>query len=70
MMRLKSDLADICNKACEGKLENQTLDWDSRKAVGVVMAAKGYPYDYKKEKLEICLKNMMDLRYFMQEQNL
>ena len=48
MMRLKSDLADICNKACEGKLENQTLDWDSRKAVGVVMAAKGYPNDYKK----------------------
>ena len=62
MMRLKSDLADICNKACEGKLENQTLDWDLRKAVGVVMAAKGYPYDYKKEKkLKICLKNMMDL---------
>ena len=48
MMRLKSDLADICNKACEGKLENQTLDWESRKAVGVVMAAKGYPNDYKK----------------------
>ena len=48
MMRLKSDLADICNKACEGKLENQTLDWDSRKAVGIVMAAKGYPNDYKK----------------------
>ena len=48
MMRLKSDLADICNKACEGKLENQTLDWDSRKAVGVVMAAKGYPNDYEK----------------------
>ena len=50
MMRLKSDLADICNKACEGKLENQTLDWDSRKAVGVVMAAKGYPNDYEKGK--------------------
>ena len=48
MMRLKSDLADICNKACEGKLENQTLHWDSRKAVGIVMAAKGYPNDYKK----------------------
>ena len=48
MMRLKSDLADICNKACEGKLENQTLDWDPRKAVGIVMAAKGYPNDYKK----------------------
>ena len=71
MMRLKSDLADICNKACEGKLENQTLDWDSRKAVGVVMAAKVTHMTIKKEKkLEICLKNMMDLRYFMQEQNL
>ena len=46
MMRLKSDLADICNKACEGKLENQTLDWDSRKAVGVVMA-KEVAYDIK-----------------------
>ena len=71
MMRLKSDLADICNKACEGKLENQTLDWDSRKAVGVVMAAKGYPNDYKKGKKikNLPMKNMMDLRYFMQEQN-
>lgn len=50
MMRLKSDLANICYKACEGKLENQTLDWDPRKAIGIVMAANGYPHKYEKNK--------------------
>ena len=50
MMRLKSDIADLCNQACEDRLSEQPLEWDQRKALGVVMASKGYPYEYKKGK--------------------
>jgi len=31
MMRLKSDIADLCNQACEDRLSEQTLEWDQRK---------------------------------------
>ena len=48
MMRLKSDLADLCYKACEKKLAGESLEWDQRKSLGVVMAAKGYPHKYEK----------------------
>ena len=50
MMRLKSDIVDLCYKACENKLNNKTLEWDHRKALGVVMASKGYPFEYEKDK--------------------
>ena len=43
MMRLKSDLVELCNAAIDGKLESVTTDWDERAALGVVLAAKGYP---------------------------
>ena len=36
MMRIKSDLADLCFKACENDLENQIIEWDERKSLGVV----------------------------------
>jgi phosphoribosylamine--glycine ligase len=48
MMRLKSDLAALCIAACDGQLAGNTTEWDKRAAVGVVMAAGGYPGDYKK----------------------
>jgi len=48
MLRLKSDLVDLCIDACEGKLAGKTTEWDSRAAVGIVMAAGGYPGDYNK----------------------
>ena len=51
MMRLKSDLADICEKACESKLANEELAWDERKSIGIVMASKGYPFKYQKDKV-------------------
>ena len=48
MMRLKSDLPALCLKALDGKLDQVDTEWDSRPALGVVMAAKGYPEDYAK----------------------
>ena len=50
MMRLKSDLAELCYKACKGKLKNQEIELENRKSLGVVIAAKGYPHEYEKEK--------------------
>ena len=43
MMRLKSDLVDVMCAAVDGKLDQVELDWDRRTALGVVMAAHGYP---------------------------
>lgn len=43
MMRLQSDLVTLCLAAIDGALDKQTLQWDSRAALGVVMAAEGYP---------------------------
>ncbi len=47
MMRLKSDLAELCLLAIKGRLDEASADWDSRCALGVVLAAKGYPSSYK-----------------------
>ena len=43
MMRLKSDLADLLDHAVDGTLDQIEADWDGRVAVGVVLAAAGYP---------------------------
>ena len=48
MMRLKSDLVDVMLAATEGKLDQLELQWDRRTALGVVMAAAGYPEDPRK----------------------
>jgi len=48
MMRLQSDLVALCNAAVDGKLDTQTAAWDARPAIGVVLAAKGYPDNYPK----------------------
>jgi phosphoribosylamine--glycine ligase len=48
LMRLRSDLVTLCNQAIDGVLDGVTLDWDERAALGVVMAAGGYPDDYEK----------------------
>jgi len=48
MMRLQSDLADLCLLACEGKLDTASISFDERAAVGVVLAAGGYPASYNK----------------------
>ncbi|WP_133718463.1 phosphoribosylamine--glycine ligase [Methylocaldum gracile] len=48
MMRLKSDLVDLCLGAVEGRLSRVSAEWDERAALGVVLAAGGYPFDYDK----------------------
>ncbi|MBU2864902.1 phosphoribosylamine--glycine ligase [Reinekea forsetii] len=48
MMRLQSDLPKLCEAAIKGKLSSMNAQWDKRAAVGVVMAAGGYPFDYAK----------------------
>ncbi len=49
LMRLKSDLVELCLAALSGQLEkHSSLDWDERTALCVVMASGGYPNAYKK----------------------
>ncbi|KQM75363.1 phosphoribosylamine--glycine ligase [Xylophilus sp. Leaf220] len=48
VMRLKSDLSEVLLAAAEGRLDQVELQWDRRVALGVVMAAHGYPLDPRK----------------------
>jgi phosphoribosylamine--glycine ligase len=48
MHRLKSDLASLCLAALDQRLDQVTAEWDPRPAVGVVLAAGGYPGSYEK----------------------
>ncbi len=48
MMRLKSDLVALCAAAVKGQLSRHTIEFDTRPALGVVMAAGGYPDAYRK----------------------
>jgi len=43
MMRLQSDLIDLCEAALDGRLNQMQASWDPRAALGVVLAAAGYP---------------------------
>ncbi len=46
MMRLQSDLVSLCASALDGTLDHAHAQWDTRCAIGVVLAAGGYPGDY------------------------
>lgn len=48
MMRLKSDLIALCQAALNKTLDQVATEWDERAALGVVLAAGGYPDDYSK----------------------
>ncbi|KAA9130994.1 phosphoribosylamine--glycine ligase [Marinihelvus fidelis] len=48
LMRLRSDLVALCKAACAGQLDTVEAEWDPRPALGVVMAADGYPGSYPK----------------------
>ena len=48
MMRLQSDLAILCRAAVEGELDRHEAAWDERAALGVVLAAEGYPASARK----------------------
>jgi phosphoribosylamine--glycine ligase len=46
LARMRSDLVELCLAALAGRLDAIRIDWDARTALGVVMAAGGYPDDY------------------------
>lgn len=46
MMRLQSDLVALCNAAVDKRLDQVSAKWDTRNALGVVLAAGGYPASY------------------------
>ncbi|AEH32048.1 phosphoribosylamine--glycine ligase [Vibrio anguillarum] len=48
MMRMQSDLVELCLAALEGKLDQVESKWDPRASIGIVLAAGGYPADYAK----------------------
>ncbi len=48
LARLRSDLTVLCDAALDGKLDEQRIEWDPRAAVGVVLAAGGYPDSVRK----------------------
>lgn len=48
MLRLQSNLVELCLSACKGELDKQEIAFDPRPAVGVVLAAGGYPGSYNK----------------------
>ena len=48
MMRLQSDLVALCQSALAGRLDQASTEWDARCALGVVLAAGGYPGSYAK----------------------
>lgn len=48
MMRMRSDLVELCLAALDKKLDQVTAEWDDRASLGVVLAAGGYPGNYDK----------------------
>jgi phosphoribosylamine---glycine ligase len=48
LLRLQSDLVELCTAAIEGRLDQVKAEWDERASLGVVMAAGGYPEKYNK----------------------
>lgn len=48
LMRMRSDLAQLCQAALNGGLEQFEIEWDTRFALGVVMVVDGYPGDYRR----------------------
>ncbi len=65
MMRLKSDLVDLVEAAIERKLDKAQAEWDRRFALGVVMAAHGYPEDPRRgDRIEGLPKSGEDYHVF------
>lgn len=57
MMRLQSDLVEHCLQAIDGRLDTAQASWDTRTALGVVLAAGGYPESYNKGEIISGLDN-------------
>ena len=63
MMRLQSDLPELCLAAVNGKLDQVEAQWDPRPAIGVVLAAGGYPNSYSKGHVISGLDSADDVAY-------
>jgi len=57
MMRLQSDIITLCDAALDKRLDQVSAEWDQRCAIGVVLAAGGYPNDYAKGSIISGLEN-------------
>jgi len=65
ILRLKSDLLDLVEHAVNGKLDRVEAEWDRRAALGVVLAAHGYPDEPRKgDRIEGLPKPAEDCRVF------
>ncbi len=65
ILRLKSDLVELIERALAGSLESAEADWDRRSALGVVLAAPGYPDEPRKgDRIEGLPKATEDCRVF------
>ena len=65
ILRLKSDLLDLVDHAIAGTLDRAEADWDRRAALGVVLAAAGYPDEPRKgDRIEGLPKPEADCRVF------
>ncbi len=51
LMRMKTDLLDVMEAVCDGRLGDISIEWDARPAVCVVMSSGGYPGSYEKGKV-------------------
>ncbi len=60
MMRLRSGLVELCLATLNGTLSSQNADWDPRPALGVVLAADGYPGSYPRGDLINGLDDLPD----------
>jgi len=60
MLRLRSDLVELCEAALEKRLNTVNVEWDSRASLGVVLAEKGYPASYKKGSIISKLSNISE----------
>ncbi len=58
LMRLQSDFAQLCLTALEGRLDGYVATWDEKPALGVVLAANGYPDHYHKGDVIPTLNNV------------
>ena len=50
LMRMKSDIIDVIEAVIDRNLEEAKIEWDTMAAVCIVMASKGYPGDYERDK--------------------
>ena len=64
LMRLKSSLVELCLAGTRGELDKIDVEWDSRTALGVVMAAGGYPEAYNKGDEITGINNVSNAKVF------